>query len=56
MARSGGQPQNQHMVVQKGHMKPAVVAYALDRLADLGIGHGLGLFVFWTGGGMELFT
>ena len=43
MARSGGQPQNQHMVVQKGHMKPAVVAYALDRLADLGIGHVFGV-------------
>ena len=31
------------MVVQKGQMKPSVVAYALDRLADLGIGHVFGV-------------
>ena len=34
--------QNQRMVVQKGRMQPSVVTYALDRLADLGIGHVFG--------------
>ena len=31
------------MVVQKGRMQPSVVTYALDRLADLGIGHVFGV-------------
>ena len=43
MARSGDQPQNPRMVVQKGQMTPSVVAYGLDRLADLGISHVFGV-------------
>lgn len=31
------------MLVQKGQMTPSVVAYALDRLADLGIGSVFGV-------------
>lgn len=31
------------MLVQKGQMTPSDVAYALDRLADLGIGHVFGM-------------
>ena len=43
MARQGNQPQNPRMLVQKGQMTPSVVAYALDRHADLGIGHVFGV-------------